>query len=135
MTKVSKEVAQKDIESWLDFKQVSEKKRESNKDSIESLIEAISEGILSLSDDHKIIHKLKSPIENKDGDVTVESLEYIPKLKVKNTISYLQGVKGTDVDGRLVAYVCALTSKPSSVIREMDTEDYSVSQSIAIFFL
>ncbi len=49
--------------------------------------------------------------------------------------SHLQGVKPSDADGRVGAYIAALTSTPKAVINCLDTEDYGIAQSIAIFFL
>jgi hypothetical protein len=135
MNLVSKEVAELEVTKWLDFKKVSETKREANKESIKSLCEAVSDGSLTLNDDNKFIHKLKFPIENNEGIVTVSELKYKPRLTTKNVKPYLSSVKATDVDGRIMAYVCALTENSTNIIAEIDTEDYSVCQSIAIFFL
>ena len=47
----------------------------------------------------------------------------------------LEGVKTSDLDNRIVAFVSALTLQPKAIIESLDTEDYDVCQGIAIFFL
>ena len=133
MEKVSRDVAQVDVEAWLDFKRVSQKKREVQTDSIDALIDAVSDGILTINDEtFEITHHLIFPFE---GDSPLNELVYKPRLKVKQIHANLSGVKTGDTDGRLAAYVAALTSKNSQIIKNLDTEDYSVGTAIAIFFI
>lgn len=133
MSKISREIAEAEINSWLDYKKINEKKRNNYKDNIESLIDAVSEGVLSVNPETKeLIHVLSFPIGE---EMKVNKLEYKPRLTVGAVQSHLNGVKATDADGRIIAYVAALTSQPKELIKKMDTEDNSVAQSIAIFFL
>lgn len=130
--KVSKEISISEVNAWLDYKKVSDKKREAQKEQIEVIQDAISDGTLTLNEDRSFTHHLKFPIGK---DVTIISLEYKPRVAMQTIHSHLQGVKPTDGDGRLCAYVAALTSKPKDVIKSLDTEDYNISQAIALFFL
>lgn len=130
--KVSRDVAEKEITKWLDFKRVNDKKRETQSDSVDVLIDAVADGFLTLNDNHTLVHNLIFPIE---GELPVRELEYKPRLKVSTVHTHLNGVKSSDADGRVCAYVAALTSRPKDVIKGLDTEDYSISQSIAVFFL
>lgn len=130
---VSREIAQQEIDKWLDFKKVSPKKRETNKDSIEALVDAIIEGTLVLKDETKVlVHTLRFPTEGEDP---IKVLEYKPRLKMDAVHAHLNSVKSSDADGRVAAYIAALTTKSKTVVKAMDTEDYSIAQSIAIFFL
>lgn len=132
-TKVTKEQAIIEVDSWLAYKKVSESKRDSQKDSVEALVEAVSAGLLILNPETKeFTHVLKFPTE---GDKPCTELVYKPRLAVASTHTHLQGVKASDADGRVLAYVAALTSKPKALIKALDTEDYSVAQSVAVFFL
>ena len=129
---VAREVAAQEIEKWLDYKKINDRKREQYKDSIDALIDAVSDGVLTVDEDHNLVQSLKFPIGN---EVTTSKLEYKPRLKVASVHSALQGVKTADADGRICAYIAALTSQPKGVITALDTEDYSIGQAIAIFFL
>jgi hypothetical protein len=133
MSKVNRETAEAEINSWLDFKKISEKKRTNYKENIESLVDAVCEGILSVNPEGKeLVQILNFPIGE---EMKVNKLEYKPRLTVGAVQSHLNGVKATDADGRIIAYIAALTSQPKELIKKMDTEDNGLAQSIAVFFL
>ena len=79
-----------------------------------------------------ITHNLNFPIG--DGD-EVKKLEYRPRLNDRLLEPYLKGVKASDSDGRLTAYICALTQKASGIIKNIDSVDKKISIAIAVFFL
>jgi hypothetical protein len=132
MAKVASEVAREEIEKWLDYKKVSEKKRESLADHVDTLIETIVDGYLVLNDDFSLTLKLKFPIES---EVNTTELNFKPRIKVSTVYQHMQGVKTGDTDGRLFANVAALCSKPKELIKALETEDYSICQAVAVFFL
>ncbi len=131
-TKISPDIAEEEVDKWLDYKHVSESKRETNKAQIEVITNAIADGYLTLNEDHSFTQHLNFPTE---GDAPVTELQFKPRLRVKQIHSHLKGVKADDIDARLAAYVGALTSQPNAVIKGLDTEDYSIAQAIALFFL
>lgn len=129
-SKIPKDLAEKEVNAWLDFKRVKAKKREENESSIETLIDGFECGALSLNPETKELKlKLGFPIGDSQGE-----LVFKPRLKVGEAHKQLQGVSASNVDGRILAYVSALTNTNSGVIKDMDTEDYTIAQSIAIFF-
>lgn len=130
--KVFRDQAQKEINEWLEFKKIGDKKREDASEQIEALVNAVVEGILTITEDKKITHALKFPLE---GELLINKLEYKPRLRVADIHTHMNGIKGGDADGRVRAYITALTGQPQNVIKALDTEDYSIAQSIAIFFL
>jgi hypothetical protein len=132
MAKISREIAEKEVLTWLDFKKVSEKKREGYKDAIETLNDAVCEGKMIVEADHSLKQILLWPTE---GESPMKELTYKPRLKVHEIHSKLDQVKGTSGDARIMAYVSALTTVPMAVIKQLDSEDYNVAQSVAIFFL
>lgn len=129
---VDKETATNEIESWLDYKKVGQKKRESAKESIETLIDAVQEGILVVNEDKTITHKLKFPLE---GESSITELIYKPRINSSLVQMHMQGVKSADTLGTYHAYGAALATKPKEVIKKLDTEDLSIVQNIALFFL
>ena len=131
--KVSAEVAKLEIEKWLDHKKVSERKRESNKESIELLQDAIADGCLALNEvDFTLTQFLKVPIVSEKN---TEKLIYAPRITVGKVYNHLQGLKPTDADGRLHAYAAALTSNPKELIKNLDLADYDIVTAIVVFFL
>jgi len=136
MTKVERSVAERDVRGWLDFKNISDRKRTDNNDQIEALIEAVQDGAISIDEQSKeIIQKLRIPIKNDEGETTVESLTYVPRVKVYELHDKLEGVKGSDVHGMVLAYASALTKQKKVVLKHMDSGDYSIAQTISIFFM
>ena len=133
--KVSRKVAELEVKKWLDYKKVKEKKRENLQDSIDIMIDAIIDGSLVLDQDFKFTHTLSFPIENANGEVTVKSLTYKPRLSVQEITSRMKGIKSNDPDARVVGYVAALTDKPRAVLTDLDTEDNAIAQAFALFFL
>lgn len=140
MEAITQELAEKEVKSWLDFKKVNVKKRENYKDNIEALVNAMIDGKLSLREDKTFVHTLSFPLsavqkEGEEAKVTVTELEYTPRLTVKQIQREMQGVKSSDLNGMVCAYISALTGKVKNIVSALDTEDYSIAQAIAIFFL
>jgi hypothetical protein len=131
MQSVSREVATEEVDGWLDFKGVRSRKRESNKEYIEQLIEGVEDGYLSVDEDHNIHFELAQAMGN-DNDIT--KLVFKPKMKVKDYHPHLKNVKPGDSDGRMMAYICGLTGKNSGIITQLDTEDLTIATNIAVFF-
>ena len=130
---ISLDVAQAEIDKWLDHKRVNTKKREANQSTIESLVMAVQAGRLTFNDESKkLVQTLDFPL-GKNNDV--KTLEYHSRIGVGTIHKHLKGLNSNDADGRLLSYVSALTSQSKALIGNMDTEDYSVGQSISIFFL
>jgi hypothetical protein len=129
---ISRELAQQEVEKWLDFKRYRQSKREENKDSIEQLVNAVSDGLLILNDDFSWTQKLIFPIGE---GVEIKELKYRPRLNSKLTEPHLKGIKASDIDARLNGIICALTDSPKPVVASLDTEDKGIATTIAVFFL
>ena len=130
---VTREIAEAEITGWLDKKKIMSQQREENKSSIDTLIEAIAEGVLTLDPDTNIFtHKLLFPT---DGEMPVTELTYKPRLNDNMLRQYLSGVKPADVDGRILAYMAALTGKAKGILSALDTADKRIATSIVLFFL
>jgi hypothetical protein len=133
--KIATEVATAEVNKWLDLKKIGEKKREDKKDSIDSMIGAICEGMLTIDDRGTITQKLKFPIKDESGKVELEELKYKPRLSTAQIQACLQGTKLTDLYALPIALISALTDQAKTIIKLLDSEDSSVGQSIANFFL
>lgn len=130
MSKVSMDIAKNDVEKWLTFKKVNDKKREAFKVNIDAIAESISEGILILNEDFSFTHKLLFPIGE---EAKVNELKYKARLSVNELQNALSGKSG--MDARILATAAALSNQPKKVVESMDTEDYNVAGSIAVFFV
>lgn len=129
--KVPHETAAKEVEEYLDFKKVSNKKREEQKDSIETIVDSIVSGTLSIDENKNIVQELSFPI----GNGTIPTLSYKPRLTAQAINTRMKGVKGTDVDARIMGYAAALTDKSPALLGDLDTEDLRICQAIVSFFI
>ncbi len=130
--KVNPEIAKEEVLKWLEFKKVSQSKRDSLADNIKAIEEAIAEGCLVLNEQCELVQQLKFPIES---EISTSTLTYKPRLKESTLAVHMTGVKITDFDSRIYATVAALTGKPRDLIKSLDTEDYSIGKNIAFFFI
>jgi len=129
MDTISKEQAEKEVNSWLDYKKISPKKRETLKGNIAYLVEAMMEGLLVLDPETFIFsHTLKFPIG------TVKKLEYKPRLTLKEIQDRTQNIKTPGPLEQSIAYISALTGQSSAIIKEMDSEDNSLADYLSFFF-
>lgn len=135
MSKVNLEQAKKEVEKWLEFKKIDADKIEENSENIASIAKAISSGHLYLDDDMSFVQKLKFPFMDADGGVSSDTLKYKPRLKMGDIQTRTQNLKSNDTFALITAYICALTEMNSGLIKNMDSEDYKISQSIVLFFL
>jgi hypothetical protein len=130
---VSKVVAQKEIETWLEYKKIGPIKREDYASNISTMVEAIMQGHLELDPEtKKLTHKLKFPF---GAEKQVSQVVYKPRVDYQGVRAYLDGVKASDFDERLVAYFSALTDEPKNYFRRMDSEDQGIAKAIALFFV
>jgi len=135
MSKVSIEVATADLNRWLDKKKVSDAIREKQQVVIDELADAIACGLLTVSENCELEYKLSEPVTDSDGNISVGSLKFKNRLRVDEVMSRLKGLDPKDVDGRMMAYVGALTGVATGLLKKMDTDDYKIPQSIAVFFM
>jgi len=130
---IPKEKATEEINEWLDYKRIRAKKRKANEESIEDLIEAMEEGYLRFDPETKsLILELGVPLGTNEQ---ITELKFKPRVSVGEMKPYLGKLKPGDADGRLLAYVTALTGQPTAVIDTMDSSDQPLATSIVVFFL
>jgi hypothetical protein len=125
---VAIEVAQAEIEKWLDGTKVMGSKRAASKADIELLTDAICDGLLVVNEDFTLTQKLIYPLEG------VNELTYKARLTVGDPASRLKEFKADDIHGMVLAYVATLTQKPNALIKNIDRKDYRISTAIAGFF-
>lgn len=134
MSKVTIEIAEAEVESWLDKKKILPGLRDARREHINQLVECIQEGVLELNTEtYEFTHNLLEPFGA--GEKMTKTLVYKPRLNDKNLQPWMKGVRGDDAEGRMLGYVAALTSTNRQLLELMDTADKRISMAIAIFFL
>jgi hypothetical protein len=130
MGKVSKEIAEKEVNSWLDHKKMSPKRREEKKEAIESLISLVEDGTVTIEPDTFILsqHLLFERGEQK-------KLSWKPFGNVGRVQIYMKNVESTDFTGNAIAHACAQTDQSKNLINSLDSEDVAVLKVLALFFM
>jgi hypothetical protein len=135
MDKVTREVAEADVQSWLDYKKIFTQTREKYKDHIDVLVDAVMNGALVLDKEkYSFIHTLLFPFEVKDGEGTTE-LKFRARANGNLLNEKMRGVKSDDADARLEAMIAALCDVPRGMIGKLDTADKRITVAIGIFFM
>lgn len=126
---VSNELAVETVESWLNAKKVNKKKRIENAKLIEELVGLVEDGTLVLSSDFIWKHKLIFPIGENEQ---IKELTYKPRISVEEIFSASKGVPNEELG---LVYISILTGQVKGIIKKLDLSDYTISQTIAGFFL
>lgn len=127
---VSEEIAVKEVNEWLDFKKVSPEKRLRLSANIQAIINAVIDGTFIIDPQTKeITHKLKFPAATKS------EIKYKPRLTMGDLQSRLQNVRSGDLIGTNMAYLSALSGEAVGVFMNMDSEDSSLADGLAFFFM
>ena len=135
MAKVSLDVAEKEVNSWLDQKKIGSAKRIAKKDNIETLINAISDGDLVLDPKtFQLTQILKFPLKA-DGEVGLTQLTYKARLSTAQVGAALKSAKLNDAYGIVSSVIAVLTGEMIPSVNEFDTEDFGIAQAITSFFL
>jgi hypothetical protein len=129
--KVNKETATKEVNSWLDYKRVKDKNRETQSAQVDVLVEALQAGDITIDEKtFEITQKLIFPV-----DGLVSELKYKPRISVGELQKACEKVDAMDVSGQLISYVGALTGQGSAAIKKLDPADFSIGRAVAIFFM
>ena len=131
---ISIDVAQQEVDTWLDAKHVKPKKRLEYRDTIEDIVSAVQEGILVLNEDKTFTHQLLFPLTSESGDSVASSLTYKMRITQADKRPHLKLVRPGDLDGKITATIAALTGQSFGIIEKLDIEDRDIAQSIALFF-
>src|SRR5688500_8981322 len=115
---INRETAEAEVNKWLEKKKVFQSTIESEKASIEILVEAIQRGILVYNEpDNSFTYTLLHPFGE---DSSVHVLNFVGRLNDNMVQKYMKGVSATDGDGRLNATIAALTSTARGIISNLD---------------
>lgn len=133
ISKISPEQAQREISTWLDKKKIMESQRAEYKSSIAILADAVSQGVLVVDEEsNELIHNLLFPIG--DDKIIITTITYKPRLNDLMLRPYIKNVDAGDADGRLIAYLAALTSQSKKLLEHLDTVDKRIANAIVVFF-
>lgn len=133
MEKVLRDVAEQEVNAWLDHKRMSEKRREEKKEAINSLVNFIQEGTLVIdTESFEITQKLFFEVGEQ---VKIKELKWKPFGNVGRVQLYMKNVDSADFTGNSIAHACAQTGQSKNIINALDSEDIAVVKVITVFFM
>lgn len=131
---ISREQAEKEIESWLDTKRIFLSQREENQEQINYLVEAISKGILVLNQESNVLTQTLEYVMEDDGE-QITSISYKPRINDLMLKPYMVGVKASDNFAVQNAYIACITEKNKPFISKLDSIDKKIANAIVVFFV
>jgi hypothetical protein len=129
---INKETAKEEIKKWLDYKKIRPADRESNDVFIDRLISAFESGQLVLTDDMDLEFEFAFPVQGEGTNFTKATFK--PRMSALERESATKGITAGDGYGRINAIAAELCGTPRGIMKKLDTEDYKIVESIAVFF-
>ncbi len=129
---VSEKIAVQEINNWLDARKVRQRSRIESQIQINTLVDEVMEGTLTVGPDLYIKHKLLEPIVSDKGDIILSEIVYQPRVKVESIIT---STKITDPKAYVLGYAAAITNTSASMLAKLETTDYRILSAITGFFM
>jgi len=136
------EVAEKEIETWFDYRKTKETARDVINEDIgydysrRTIVEGFMYGMLTFDKTIGVLtQKLEYPLSNESGDFGLKELKFQPRLKRNALIEPMRGVKASNSEGKVEAWISAATGTTKSLLGKMDVSDYGLAEIIITYFL
>ncbi len=130
---ISEEIAENDLNNWLERNSIPEEKRDSYSDSFNIIKKAIMSGAVIINEDATLTLKLNTPI---GANGFISELKFNARVNRKMVLPHLSGVKSGDQELRMLAYMAASTgTKTKALLSELMPEDQMIADNITVFFV
>lgn len=128
---VSRDMASSEVFEWLKSRKIRQRRIDEHEDSVNEIIDCVVDGDITFEGDKLIFH-LAEPIGDEQN---VKKLIFEPRITMQQIRQRLKKVPAGDMDGRVMAYVGSATNKSKSVLEQISSTDWSLIQTIAVFFM
>lgn len=133
---ISLEKATEEANNWVAKRRYRPKKLATLEDSIETLIDGIRYGYITVLEDDKLKYPLSFPIKNEEGGVAISEFIFKQRVTKEEVEPKLKSVPTGDAFGIIDAYLLAAIEQPKGILKNLDTStDLSTARSLALFFL
>lgn len=134
--KVTKEIAIKELQDFVEYHTDVKKPEDQIEDHYPQLVKAVELGLLSFDEKQKPTFKLKEPIKNDDGDISVEEITFRTRIKPTQLSDIMKGVDLTknQIEYSLRAHAF-LTGQAKAMLDKFSKFDYKVIDQISTVFL
>lgn len=132
--KIDREIATEELNGWFEKKKIRTSQQTANKDSVNTLVDALMEGDLILDKETGVFtHTLLHP-DALGNSEAIKELKYKSRLNDNILKPFMEGNKSGVID-IMQSYVAALTDVQKSILSKLDTADKRICNSIAVFFM
>lgn len=134
---ISREVAEKEVESWLDRMSFRKSKREKKefKESVENLVDSMMDGLLSICEDGSLKYKLQYPVKDDEGNPVLSELTFGKRITIENFAKQIKISKAETSEEKSVVLISTLTGEPQGLITKTKMGDFTELGGMAAFFL
>lgn len=132
---ISEDLAQQEVDKWLNAHKIRKTVREKNASYIATLTDAMIDGLLVLNEDNSFSQTLLFPIQDEDGVVKVANLNFKYRFKVRELSREVEGINPNNPIELTVSFVSALSCISRPLVLSMDYSDYKISSAVASFFI
>lgn len=133
-TVVAREAATEEVNAWLNHKRMPQWRRDQKADAIESLINCVMDGSVTIDKD-KNFELTQHLIWEVGEEAKISKLVWKAVSIVARLKSHMKGVESADFTGNCIAQCCAQTGQPKAVIENLNDQDLANLKAIAVFFL
>ena len=120
--------AEDEVNRLLQQKKIMPKRREALQIAVDSVVEAMTFGLVSISEDGTITQKLATPI------LPIETLVYVPRVAPETIMKKISELRVDNQTNRNMCYLKAYTNQSEGVINKLEPADRNIADSIAFFF-
>lgn len=129
---IAREIAESEVNGWLDYMGISASLKEKHNPSVEKMIDAVEAGTLVINDDKTLLQKMVYPF---GAETKITELKYKPTLTVGEVNNHKASLDITNPQFSTFAYLGASTGQPVSVLFKMDIRDFKLCDNIVLFFI
>lgn len=125
---VEPSVAEKEVSQLLDSKNILPKRREALQPAVETVIEAVTYGLVTIDGDGRITQQLTEKI----GEI--ERIVYVPHVAPEVISKQLKGLKVYNQVNITAVYWKAYTGMMESTLDKLHPTDKAIAESLTFFF-
>lgn len=130
---VSKEIAKKDLDRWLDFHEINEDQKADTEANINIMIAGIQSGRIIINEDCTLIQNLKHPFGK---EKSINKLVYTSGgLPIGEVDSAKTAINKENDSRNSIAHISVATNTAVDIINKMSSKDLNTAAAIILFFI
>lgn len=134
--KLTNEQAVKEVQKFVEKYDDKKKEDWEIENDYPHVIEALKLGLLSFNEESKPFYKLKYPIKNEEGEVSVTDIDFRTRIKPNDLANVM---KGLDISKNQIEYTLRclsyITKQPKAMLDRFEKFDYKVIEQVSTVFL